>query len=137
MTALQACTLQSVPRQLLIHLLMYMIFYIYYFQIHLLLNFEKYISKVPARTWGVPASRSGMEEQSSSDFFTIISPGGDYLLDFISVRTIKGRSIERHEVENRSGPSYTRHTQKSQWVEIFLYRLNKATVAHHQQLQVR
>jgi hypothetical protein len=27
-------------------------------------------------------------------------------------------------VENRSGPSYTRHTQKSQWVEIFLYRLN-------------
>ena len=54
---------------------------IYYFQIHLLLNFEKYISKVPARTWGVPDSRSGMEEQSSSDFFTIISPGavGDEL----------------------------------------------------------
>ena len=98
MTALQACTLQSVPRQLLIHLLMYMISMYYYFQIHLLLNVEKYISKVPARTWGVPDSRSGMEEQSSSDFFTII--------DFPQLL-------------------------------IFLYRLNKATVAHHQQLQVR
>jgi hypothetical protein len=31
-----------------------------------------------ARTWGVPDYRSAMVEQSSSDFFTIISPGGDY-----------------------------------------------------------